>query len=151
VEEMKKENNTNKQIPLGIKIISIFFFAIAIFGLLASVFMIVETMRGNYHTLNLATMIFLILFLILATFGCFMLGVGLRKGDQVAYFIMMICSFFSAGGFFRLGISKIALLPTEPLHLISRVIFILVSLLIFIYLVFNKKVQKFFNYSLFSK
>lgn len=138
---MKTKKSSDKKIPLGVVVISALHFLGALFLLFIGVMMLVETLRGNYHTLSLKSLIPLIILFFVGTFSLFIIGFLLLRGNKLAYLgSSMTLAAFTIGTIARIILGQLTL---------DRILLAVPFLIILIYFLSSKKVKKFFNYSIF--
>jgi hypothetical protein len=132
---MVRKNNPKRKIPIGVKLISIFHWIMAILAIISGLALI---FLGFFM---LFPLIIIGIFLIALSSIPFFIAINLWKGKEWARIVAIVFAIIGLGDLFRL------FKPINMLVFSLDLTLFIVSILILGYLIFNKKAKDFFNRS----
>jgi hypothetical protein len=139
-----KKKQENKEVPLGVKIISVIFFIESVLYLIFVIFEVVLIIKDNY-TFNFLIVTYDFLQLLIGV-SCFLIGIGLWKLERGVKTISII--FLVSVAAYYMFIERLifgTFWETTFLEIFMTRLIILSSLVMAAYLLFNKKVKEAFK------
>lgn len=129
------KNNSIREIPIGVKLISIYYWIMAI------LIIIIGLVSMYFGLFLLFPLIIVGIFLIASSVLLIFIAINLWKGKEWAMIAAIIFAIIGLGDIFRL------FKPLNVWVFIINLTFFIVSVLIIWYLIFNKGAKEFFNKS----